>query len=192
MYARGQGENELTFDFAEGLIKNNLLMVDRETRSVWSQLHGLAVSGPREGQPLQALPAIQSTWGFWKHRHPNTRVMVDRERPGRPYFYRTWTPGQPRPEERSIEHNTANLGLGMAVGSDAVFFPFSELTRAVNPYETEVGGLPVRIHFHPDGLTAWAEDNQERLLPGILAYRAGWLDFYPSSRVFKVVLGSRF
>ena len=141
MYARGQKENELTFDFAEGLIKNNLLMVDRETRSVWSQLHGRAVSGPREGQP--------------------------------------------RPEEGPIEHKTANLGLGMAVGSDAVFFPFSELARAVNPYETEVGGQPVRIHFHPDGLTAWAEDNQERLLPGIVAYRAGWLDFYPSSRVFK-------
>ena len=118
--------------------------------------------------------------------------MVDRERPGRPYFYRTWTPGQPRSEEGPIEHNTANLGLGMAVGSDAVFFPFSELARAVNPYETEVGGQPVRIHFHPDGLTAWAEDNQERLLPGILAYRAGWLDFYPSSRVFKAVLGSGF
>ena len=106
MYARGQGENELTFDFAEGLIKNNLLMVDRETRSVWSQLHGRAVSGPREGQPLQALPAIQSTWGFWKNRHPDTRVMVNTKRPGRPYFYRTWTPGQPRPEERPIEHNT--------------------------------------------------------------------------------------
>ena len=36
-----------------------------------------------------------------------------------------------------------------------------------------------------DGLTAWAEDNQEHLLGGILVYRAGWLDFYPKSRVFK-------
>ena len=189
MYARGQGKNELTFDFAEGLIKNNLLMVDRETRSVWSQLHGRAVSGSREGQPLQALPAIQSTWGFWKKRHPDTRVMVDRNRPGRPYFYRTWVPGQPRPQERPAEHNISNLGLGLAVGSDAVFFPLWELSTAAKPFETVVGGQPVWIHFDLDGLTAWAEDNQERLLPGILAYQAGWLDFYPNSRVFEVGSG---
>ena len=185
MYARGQRENELTFDFAEGLIKNNLLMVDRETRSVWSQLHGKAISGPRQGQPLEVLPAIQSTWRFWRERHPYTRVMVDSARPGRPYFYRTWIPGQPRPQERPVEHNTANLGLGLAVGSDAVFFPFSELDRAAKPYQTVVGEQPAWIHFHLDGLTAWAEDDQKRLLPGILAYQAGWLDFYPNSRVFE-------
>ena len=189
MYARGQREDELTFDFAEGLIQNNLLMVDRETRSVWSQLHGRAVSGPREGQPLQTLPAIQSTWRFWRERHPDTRVMVDRQRPGRPYFYRSWIPGQPREKERPGEHDTANLGLGLAIGSDAVFFPFSELDRAAQPYDTAVGGQPVRIHFHRDGLTAWAEDREERLLAGILAYQAGWLDFYPSSRVFRVGSG---
>ena len=175
MYARGQREDELTFDFAEGLIKNNLLMVDRETRSVWSQLHGRAVSGPREGQLLQTLPAIQSTWGFWRERHPDTRVMVDRKRPGHPYFYRTWIPGQPRPQERSVEHDTANLGLGLTVGSEAVFFPFSELDRT-RLYKTVVGGQPVRIHFHPEGLTAWADDGQSRLLPGILLTRqAGWI-----------------
>ena len=52
MYARRVGDRELTFDFAEGLLKNNLLVVDRETDSVWSQLHGKAVIGPLEGQPL--------------------------------------------------------------------------------------------------------------------------------------------
>jgi hypothetical protein len=40
VYARRVGDRELTFDFAEGLIKDNLLIVDRETRSVWPQLHG--------------------------------------------------------------------------------------------------------------------------------------------------------
>jgi len=185
VYARSRGERELTFDFAEGLIKNNLLMVDRETRSVWAQLHGRAIAGPRNGEPLATLAAIQSTWAFWKHRHPDTRVMVDREQPGRPYFYRTWTPGEPRPARSPSTHDTANLGLGLSVGPDSVFFAFSELSATPIPLETTVGEKPVRIHFHPEGLTAWAEDGQERLLPGILAYRAGWLDFYPGSRLFK-------
>ncbi len=187
MYARGQGEHELTFDFAEGFIKHNLLMVDRETRSVWSQLHGRAIAGPRQGEPLEMLPAIQSTWRFWKEHHPDTRVMVDQERPGRPYLYRTWTPGQPRPEKPPVEHDTANLGLGLAAGAEAVFFPLSELARVPIPHETRVGGQPVQIHFHPGGLMAWAEDPEGRLLSGVMAYRAGWMDFYPNSRVFKAL-----
>ena len=55
MYARRVGEQEVTFDFAEGLLQNNLLFVDRETSSIWSQLHGQAVSGPLEGTPLQVV-----------------------------------------------------------------------------------------------------------------------------------------
>ena len=57
MYARRQGGRELTFDFAEGLVDNNLLVVDRETSSVWSQLAGRAIAGSMEGTPLTAVPA---------------------------------------------------------------------------------------------------------------------------------------
>lgn len=80
MYARRTGDRELTFDFAEGLIKDNLLIVDRETSSVWSQLHGRAVIGPMEGTPLQMIPAIQATWGFWRARHPETRFKAQRQK----------------------------------------------------------------------------------------------------------------
>ena len=94
MYARHIADRELTFDFAEGLLKNNLLIVDRETDSVWSQLHGKAVIGPLEGQPLTVIPSIQATWGFWKARHPDTRLMVLENEEGRPYFYRNRPTGQ--------------------------------------------------------------------------------------------------
>jgi hypothetical protein len=34
VYARNARDKTLTFDFAEGLVKNNLLFVDRETNSI--------------------------------------------------------------------------------------------------------------------------------------------------------------
>lgn len=90
----------MTFDFAEGLAEDNLLIVDRETRSLWSQLDARAISGPRKGEPLRVVPALQTSWGHWRSLHPETSVMTVEGDAGRPYYYRAWIPGSPRPEER--------------------------------------------------------------------------------------------
>jgi hypothetical protein len=61
VYAREVAGKKLTFDFAEGLIKDNLLFVDRETHSIWSQLDNQAVSGEMKGAPLQVIASLQTT-----------------------------------------------------------------------------------------------------------------------------------
>lgn len=185
MYARRVGDRELTFDFAAGLIQNNLLLVDRETGSLWSQLHGRAVDGPLEGEPLTVLPALQTTWRYWRQLHPQTRVMVAPGEEGRPYVYRRWTPGTPRPKEPPKTHDTSALGLGLARKGEAIFFPFRELEQANLPLHLCLGGAEITVHYRPDALTAWAEDADGNLLSGVLAYEAGWLDFHPESRVYR-------
>jgi hypothetical protein len=51
-------------------------MYDRKTRSLWSQVNGKAVAGPRAGEQLQEIPSEQTTWKQWRTRHPNTLVLV--------------------------------------------------------------------------------------------------------------------
>jgi hypothetical protein len=177
------GDKELTFDFAEGLLKDNLLIVDRETGSVWSQLHGKAVIGPMEGTPLETIPTMQTTWKFWRERHPDTKVMVFADQDGRPYFYRNSKPGS-RPPRRT-SHDTSTLGLGLAVGEDPIFFPLHELGRATTPFKMELGGQTITVFYNEDGLTAWAENAGGELLPSVLAYQSGWMDFFPQSKSFK-------
>ncbi len=183
MYARRVGDRELTFDFGEGLIENNLLIVDRETTSVWSQLEGSAVSGPMKGTPLEVVPALQTTWKFWRQRHPETRVWID-GKAGRPYLYRNRAIGTPRPKTRPTTHDASALGLGLAFGGEAIFLPFEALTGAPLPLGLEVGGEHVRVHYRKEELTAWAEDPEGNLLPHVLAYRSGWLSFHPESRIY--------
>ncbi|RMH16914.1 MAG: DUF3179 domain-containing protein [Acidobacteria bacterium] len=189
MYARRIGQRTLTFDFGEGLVNDNLLVVDRETSSVWSQLDGGAISGPLAGTPLPVVPSVQATWRFWRHRHPETRVWVPEDGDGRPYLYRNRRPGKRRPKTRPVEHDVAVLGLGLAFGDEAVFFPFRALERAARrgrlPLRLSIGGQEVVVHYDGEGLTAWAEDPQGNLLPGVLAYRFGWLDFHPESSIYK-------
>ena len=106
MYARLSGDRELTFDFASGLVNNNLLVVDRETSSVWSQLDNQAISGPLNGSPMTIVPALQTTWKYWRQTHPNTRVMVVQGRKGRLYIYRNLEIGKGRPRSRPTTHDT--------------------------------------------------------------------------------------
>lgn len=182
MYARRIGGREFTFDFATGLIKNNLLIVDRETGSLWSQLRGQAVSGPMEGTPLSVIPSMQTTWKHWRELHPDTLVMVEKDTEGQPYLYRNSRPGWPLQGRR---HDTSALGLGLALGGESIYFSFRELERARGPVRLTLGGRPVVVHYRKDALTAWAEDEDGSLLPGVLAYRTGWFDFNPRSKTYR-------
>jgi len=181
VYARRQGGKELTFDFAEGLVDDNLLIVDRETDSVWSQLAGRSIDGPMEGTPLQSIPTMQTTWRFWRDRHPDTRVMV-LEREGRRYVYQDFEPGTRRSSEG--DHDISTVGLGLALGADAVFFPLRELAAATTPLSVEVDGQTVTIHFDAQGLTAWATNAAGELLMTVLAYETGWQTFFPDTQVW--------
>ena len=181
MYARRVEDKELTFDFAESLLQNNLLIVDRETNSVWSQLHGQAILGPMAGSPLRIVPSMQTTWKFWRELHPETRVMVVKGKKGRTYVYRDPDRGL---RSRS-RHDTSALGLGLVVGDQKMFFPFRELKRALMPLKLHLGGKEVTIHYRKAALTAWAEDREGNLLPAILAYKPGWMAFNPDSKVFS-------
>lgn len=185
MYARRVGENEVTFDFVDGLIQNNLLFVDRETNSLWSQLQGQAVSGPLEGTPLQVVASLQTTWRFWRQTHPDTRVVVSEDKKGRPYFYRNRKPGTRPPKEQPTTHDTSVLGLGLVVGGQAMYFPFRELDRTPAPLRLTLGGEEITVHYRNSALTAWAEDSEGNLLPGVLAYEEGWKDFNPESEIYR-------
>ncbi len=44
------------------LYKANVLMYDRQTESLWSQIRREAVAGPITGEKLKVLPSTLTTW----------------------------------------------------------------------------------------------------------------------------------
>ena len=75
MYAREVNRQELTFGVSGKLIRNVLVMYDRQTESLWSQLLGESVSGELQGSKLEFLPSWHMTWGQWKEKHPDTLAL---------------------------------------------------------------------------------------------------------------------
>ena len=58
------------------LWRDALIMYDRATHSLWSQVNGKAVAGPMKGRRLDEIPSELTTWNKWKKRHPDTLVLA--------------------------------------------------------------------------------------------------------------------
>lgn len=59
------------------LYRSNKLMYDQATQSLWSTTKGEPVVGPLVGKgiALEHIGVVTTTWGEWKRRHPETRVL---------------------------------------------------------------------------------------------------------------------
>ncbi len=59
------------------LYRSNKLMYDRQTSSLWSTILGEPVIGPlaNDDITLERLSVVTTTWGEWRRRHPETRVL---------------------------------------------------------------------------------------------------------------------
>lgn len=78
MYGRPtlEGEAPTTFGVSGKLWRSSLVMYDRQTRSLWSQVDGTAMAGSSAGAELDLLPSSLTTWAEWKTRYPQTLVLV--------------------------------------------------------------------------------------------------------------------
>ena len=59
------------------LYRSNKLMYDKATQSLWNTHWGKPVVGPLVGKNIELnyRSVVTTTWGEWKKRHPNTKVL---------------------------------------------------------------------------------------------------------------------
>ena len=60
------------------LYRSNKLMYDQATQSLWSTMRGIPVVGPLVGKGivLERGSVVTTTWGEWRRRHPDTKVLT--------------------------------------------------------------------------------------------------------------------
>lgn len=75
VYDPAIGGQTLNFGVSGLLFDNNLVLFDRTTESLWSQMRVQAVCGSFSGTAPSLLPVVQSTWAAWKALHPETTVV---------------------------------------------------------------------------------------------------------------------
>ena len=171
-------EELLTFGVSGKLLNNTLVMFDRQTKSLWSQLYGAAIDGPLAGTRLSFFSSTLTDWQSWREHYPeglvlskplicaqfdcgtyatNPRGSYDID----PYtsYYLTDREGVvfsniPRDDGASRGRPKERI-LGLRIAGVERAYPFQQLTveRLTNDV---VNGQPVLIWFDPDTSTGVA------------------------------------
>ena len=73
------------FGVSGQLYNSDLLMYDRFSETLWSQLTGTAVVGELTGTELEVVPVEILTWSDWQKAYPDSEVLTRNTGYGRPY-----------------------------------------------------------------------------------------------------------
>lgn len=185
----------LTFGVTGKLYKTSLVMYDRQTESLWSQILQAAITGPMTGTKLSMLPAQHTTWAEWRRQHPDTLVLspdtgYDRDYGLNPYaeYYEQGIPfGGPRAWAHPLDPDTRPMErvLGIQLGEVKKAYSFSRLKKQGASFEDEVAGRKVVIHFDRRSDSAYASTASGEPVPSLVTFWFAWVDFYPDTRVFE-------
>ena len=152
MYAREIEGRTLTFGVSGKLIRNVLVMYDRQTESLWSQLLGEAVAGEMQGTKLTFLPSWHMTWQEWKGLHPDTVALRKGFRGQRdPYtgYYQSGSAGVVGETYRDDRLTAKEFVVGVELENQAIAYPFRVLSRqpVIND---RVAGRDLLVVFEAD------------------------------------------
>ena len=161
MSAREINGEEFTFGVSGKLIRNVLVMYDRQTESYWSQLLGEAVAGELVGTKLDFVPSWMMSWQEWKETHPNT-VALDKggRRGGRDSYASYYGSGSAGVIGETFQDDrlyTKEFVIGVAVAGEAVAYPFSELNAEPIIHDL-IGDQPVLVVFDTDSAASTVYD----------------------------------
>ena len=189
------GARPLSFGVSGLLYNSDVLLYDRATMLLWSQILQTAVSGPLKGTRLQAVPLTHTSWADWRRRYPATLVLstdtgFERDYARDPYAGY----GQVPRLIFDVQHRDDRFPLkewvlGVRVADVHKAYPFSVLARALNQrgeLVDTVAGKKLRIRFDPAHGTAEAMDEQGKPWPGTMAYWFAWVAFHPKTEVLHV------
>jgi hypothetical protein len=138
------------FGVSGKLIRNSLVMFDRETGTLWSHLTGEALQGSLAGQHLTQVLSEQTTWARWRKARPNT-LMLEVDPIGTwfdPYelYYDSSNAGVVGRKRTDSRLPVKEKVIGVRLGGEAKAFPFTALGRERVVNDT-VGGVPVVVVF---------------------------------------------
>lgn len=184
-------DKTLSFGVSGLLYNSDVLLYDRETESLWSQIKKQAIAGPMAGRKLEALPLTHTTWRAWRREHPNTQVLSTATGHRRDYDRIPYL-GYENSRElyfpvsaESRRYHPKERVLGLEIGGRYKAYPFVELSRAgKREIPDRFNGKKLVIRFDEANETALVLDEQGEQLPAITGFWFAWYAFHPQTAVF--------
>ena len=181
-----------TFGVSGLLYNNDILLYDRETLSLWSQIMERSVSGLFAGQILTSIPVAHVSWKSWQKQHPTTWVLSTNTGFSRDYNTSPYMGYEKNSQlffpvrYKNSQYHPKDRVLGVCFGSQCKAYPFVELSRGgyQSIYDNFAGRtLRINLDFeNQDGQIIDAQTNQ--VVNSINAYWFAWYAFHPNTQIY--------
>ena len=189
--ARVEGR-DLGFGVSGLLYQSDVLLYDRQTESLWSQIMGEAISGPQRGQKLISLPLAHTSWADWQQLHPNTEVLSRDAGLRRDYSIDPYAGYADSPRTMFPVVNQApgpwhakEWVLGVGINGEYKAYPFAELrAQGVTRFNDELAGERFDIVWDEKNRSASMQRSGE-IQPSITAFWFAWYAFHPETKIFR-------
>ena len=179
-----------TFGVSGLLYRSDVLMYDRETESLWSQLGMRAVSGPSVGKKLRWLPSEQLTWKAWREKYPHGVVLSTetghrRDYSGEAYaaYFASDEPMFPVPERRTELEDKA-LVIGVVINGKAKAYPV-DLLPSGKSIQDRVGNTKIVVRYEEENKYAKVIGPEGRQIPSVQSFWFAWQAFYPETSLWE-------
>ena len=180
-----------TFGVSGLLYNSDVLLYDRESESLWSQIMGKAISGKESGSELVFLPTENTTWGEWQKRFPNSLVLSPETGFNIDYSEIAYS-GYSQSQKLifPVAHSNKKLKnkdqiIGIEVNGKFKAYPFKKIKKEDQPIKDTFNGKALLIHFNKKNKSARITNERGEVLPAISMYWFAWVAFHPSTELYN-------
>lgn len=186
-------DSDLNFGVSGLLYNSDVLLYDRQTESLWSQILGKAVSGDFIGQKLIKLPLTHTSWSDWKASHPQSQVLTEQTGHSRDYRRNPYSGYE---KSRALYFQVTDKApdwfhpkervLGLEVDDRFKAYPFSEIDKAgKTSLDDRFAGQNIKIHWDKNNQSASLSDASGKQIAAIEGFWFAWFAFHPNTEVFR-------
>lgn len=185
-----EGER-LQFGVSGLLYNSDVLLYDRNTGSLWSQILQQSVSGELKGTKLEIITTENTTLSEWIKRFPKTEILsrntgFERNYDVTPYtgYSQSSTIYFPISQSSDLFH-PKEMVLGVIINERSKAYTFTELEKNGNQIRDAFEGIDLIIEFDPDSYSARLINPPDNV-SSFTTFWFAWYTFHPDTYVYKV------
>ena len=192
-FSAGTADAPRSFGVSGLLYNSDVLLYDRDTESLWSQIMNQAISGERVGKMLTPIPISHTTWSDWLADHPDTLVMSDDTGYSRDYRRNPYAGYEESRvtyfavnNEAPDDYHPKEVVVGLGVDGRYKAYPFIELDKlGKRRFSDTVGGRSFSFDWDSKNRSVTITDSDGREVAGLQGFWFAWFAFHPDTEVFK-------
>jgi len=184
----------VVYDFGvSGLLyQSDVLMYDRQTESLWSQLAMKSVSGKNQGKPLKWRSSEHLTFAALKEKYPQAKVLSTETGYTRNYkanayaeYFDSSENLFPVPKLRN-DFPTKSWVIGVLLDGKAKAYAVDELKEFDN-IEDNFAGEKLKVLYDEEKKFHEISRENGEVIPSVLVFWFAWQAFYPATEVWEVI-----